>query len=406
MILNKKNHIIDTFKTIIFYLICDYARKKGSAMINFEKHNKINEYDKIILNWKNDKNLEPMRYVCIEDTKDKCWMVYDSKTGLHRKVPFGFYTEWVFNYYVISDKESLHHNKALETAKKNNIEFDEETYNKYYEFTKNAMLELQNIFSNLPHWYDLARKEQLIDGNGKNISINELQTILINQWKMFRFACFPKCWSEYVSLVFPNKEEILRLSKIITPENENIEDIANEMIESNYEQWEEANETINKIVQKSFVCYYDYVNFINENGISTSGRCFIVFDEIYLFYWDLYHILVSRLAKMPHICPRCNQLFFSNNNKARYCKECKSESNVIRNENRMKSVRYIHKKIYDKLNNSKFHSNDEIEMFLAESNYYWDIIKNKKIKKNPLFVAKIETEDDYKKWLEEKLKSI
>jgi hypothetical protein len=85
---------------------------------------------------------------------------------------------------------------------------------------------------------------------------------------------------------------------------------------------------------------------------------------------------------------------------------CKEESNVIRNENRLKSVRYIHKKIYDKINNSKFHTNTEKELFLAESNYYWDIVRGKEVKPIPLFAANIKTEEDYKKWLEEKLKSI
>lgn len=374
-------------------------------MIDYQNWENVNELDEIIIGWHESNGVENMRYVCVEDVENKCWIVYDSKTGIYDKFLFGYFVESVINEYMQSDKKAVHHKKMVETARKHNIEYDEVEKNRLFEETSDSLSILYHIFENLSGWYSLAKKGQLYSNNNEAVSIESLNNTMLNEWKKFRFACFPNSFIDVLASENMTEEDFVELANISKCDDEKLEDVIEKLKKETAISNQESRQCLNKVVTRYFIAYHDYITFTDNDGKSITGRCFLTFNIVFLFYWDLFHILVSRKADTPHICPRCKCLFWSDN-RTKYCDECKNEAHLVRNENRLKSVRYIHKKIYDKINNSKFHNDTEKELFLAESNYYWDIVRGKEVKKIPLFTAKIETEEQYKKWLEEKLNSI
>lgn len=346
----------------------------------------MNELDKIISYHQNDK-FEP-KFLIIEDLKNKCWIVYNGENGMYKEMEFGSYTVFTINEFINYSPNAMRHNQLFSSA---NADFlDPKIAERIYEQGKEAMEALLNILAELPDWKKWADPEQL-------------KEIMLGRWYYYRYACYGRTWSDFVGMSFKTLEEWKKyfFEKSYRFSEKELE----EMYEANKEEAEEHFKTMHEVVRKYSVVYYDEFEFIDEKNQRRFGRSFLVDEETHMFIWDLYHILVSGVTDSPHICPRCKQLFFSNNNKIIYCKECKAESNTIRNEKRMNSVRYIHKKIYDKINNSKFYTEDDRNKFLVESNYYWDLVRKKKVVKNPLFNEKIETEEQYRKWLEKKLKS-
>ena len=333
-----------------------------------ENKKSTNEYDKIILNAKNNPKCPPFEYLVVEDVEKKTWVTYSCANGLYKEVSFGDYVNNFITMFLRYDKNNPQHNNFLKLIGNN---FDEKNANSLFDKCKADIDELMQILPNIAKYYFLAKKGELTDANESFIDCETLDITLFNIWKKYRYFIFTNVWGDFS--------------------------------EYSEEELTESNNILHDIVSKDFVFYYDNISFIDANGNSRVGRCFLTSNDFYMFVWDLYHVLVSKLAKMPRVCPRCNSLFFSNNNKSLYCAGCKEESNVIRNEKRSKSVRYLHKRIYDRLRNSKSHSDTEKELFLAESNYYWDIVRKKNVKEIPLFTAKIETETDYKTWLENKL---
>ena len=344
-------------------------------MLDFKKPDKINEYDKIISEWSNGGSGQ-MKYLAVEDIKKKCWIVYDFETALYKEVPFGDYTEGVINSYVLTDKNSVHYKKIIDALKKDGISFNEKEMNIFAENSKYVISELHRTLSNISYWESLIKKNELVSSTGHHLSRLDFEKILLDEWKKYRFACFPKIWLDLVSLMVDNDPE-----------------------------YEELNLSVNKIVNSTLIRFCDYISFVDKEENFRNGKCFVIPEEEFLYYWDLYHVLVSNQTETPRICPRCQALFFSNNNKSLYCHRCKKESNLIRSENRKKSDRYLHKKIYDKLNNSKFYTNEEKEAFLAESNYYWDVVCGKQcVGSQKHYDNKIKTKEDYSDWLQRKLK--
>ena len=371
-------------------------------MIDFKNYKNINEYDEIILKWKKDDKTQPMKYVIVEDLKNKCWIIYDSSTGLYKEVSFGEYVESVINEFLLYDMHNAHHSKLLDMITSDS-DFDEQKANDLFNYCKKPVEQLLELLGNISKYRILAKKGELIGNSGICINSEMLEQILMNEWKKYRYINFVSVWQRYANYEFSTSEDAAEYKNKFS----SFLDSSKEEILKEWKEFaKEEAETLHAIVRESFVCYYDYIIFIDKDGNPRTGRSFVAANEMHIFCWDLYHILVSKCAEAPHICPRCKQLFFSNNNKAVYCEKCKTETNIVRNENRKKSVRYMHKKIYDKINNSKFHNDLEKELFLAESNYYWDIVKKKDVKLIPLFTEKIECEEDYKEWLERKMKSL
>jgi uncharacterized Zn finger protein (UPF0148 family) len=129
-------------------------------------------------------------------------------------------------------------------------------------------------------------------------------------------------------------------------------------------------------------------------------------QNIDIFPLDLFHVFVTGKAETPRICPRCGQLFYTDSNKYKYCPDCQGQSATIQTENRKKNVRYLHKRISDRIRNNRKYSSDFLDDFMSESNYYWYLLRGKDITPNPDYTANIQTENDYKQWLQEKLDSL
>lgn len=108
------------------------------------------------------------------------------------------------------------------------------------------------------------------------------------------------------------------------------------------------------------------------------------------------------------ICLNCGCVFQSSFSQ-RYCETCRQPENAekIRWKQRKESVRYLHKRVYDMIGNSKRFDDETRKLFLEESNYYW----SKVIGKIPKTEGKesyrdIKTENQYRKWLENTIEEI
>lgn len=350
-----------------------------------DSYDKLNEYDKILSSAKCDK-FNPV-FLVIEDLKNKCWIVYDGNTGKYCKQPFGHYVAAIINAYVNFSINAVHHNQFNDVIK-NGI-LDEDNINNYFLQTQKAFKNLLDIFLHLSYWKKVVEPDRL-------------DQILLNEWKFYRYAASPQVWADCAKAATETFDEFKNeFSKMNFFSNNELK----EMYDSEKMYVSERLETLHEVIKKIFFVYYDELIFLDMENKQHYGRAFLTTDEEHIFSLDLYHILISGVTPVPHICPHCNQIFFSNNNKIIYCEDCQSEKNVIRNQKRKQSVRYIHKKIYDKLNNSKKYTNETRDNFLNESNYYWDCVLKRDTVKNPLFTEKIETEQQYKEWLENKLNS-
>lgn len=132
-------------------------------------------------------------------------------------------------------------------------------------------------------------------------------------------------------------------------------------------------------------------------------------DFFILDFWEFLFNPIYQKSKI-HVCPNCNSIFASNNNKARYCEVCKQPEIMgkIRYRNRKENkARKLHQDILTiayKLNKTKH--NECSNAFLNESNYYWDVVRGKKPEKIKGYSAKIKTESDYMKWLEKKYEEL
>lgn len=148
----------------------------------------------------------------------------------------------------------------------------------------------------------------------------------------------------------------------------------------------------------------------------TDGKLFPVEEYIFnepsdifiLDFWEFLFNPIYQNAKI-HFCPNCNSMFFSSNNKARYCEVCRQPEVMgkIRYANRKANkARKLHHDIATLAYSLNTKENDISNSFLNESNYYWDIVQGKKPEKIKEYSAKIKTKADYMKWLEKKYEEI
>lgn len=127
-------------------------------------------------------------------------------------------------------------------------------------------------------------------------------------------------------------------------------------------------------------------------------------DLSYLFEFDLYKVLVDGSCGVFHVCQHCGKAYFDNDNKTKYCSDCRKNQKQILAENRKSNKsRYLHKRIQDKLKQQK---KDTID-FSAESNYYWAVCRGKKPKTKKLeSYQNITSEEKYIEWLENTLDTL
>ena len=168
-----------------------------------------------------------------------------------------------------------------------------------------------------------------------------------------------------------------------------------------------------------------YFNSIYEKLITFKGMGFLedingklfpieqyIFSEqsdiFILDFWEFLFNPIYQKAKI-RFCPNCNSIFFSSNNKARYCEVCRQPEVMgkIRYANRKANkARKLHHDITTLAYSLNTNENDISNSFLNESNYYWDIVQGKNPEKVKEYSAKIKTEADYMKWLEKKYEEI
>lgn len=133
---------------------------------------------------------------------------------------------------------------------------------------------------------------------------------------------------------------------------------------------------------------------------------------IYMFSEDLWQLLFFENTPKIRTCANCDRLYFSNNFKAKYCPDCKGNYGKIRYKHRKEnSTRALHNSILNQLYlkyggsspaKSAGMTSDISNAFLAESNYYWDVVNGRNPQPNPDYNADIQTETDYIRWLESK----
>lgn len=350
----------------------------NSELSEFRRKEKIKKYEQVGRETPNYLYREikktELRYWILEDTANKQWLIYDSANEQTKLLPFGEYVTFILNGFLVMQKDHIHYEKycsALEKAGMSMQDYDD-TAKHVSEYAD----ELQKLSDILSGYVQCT----------KNFSKNQLESYIYQIWIRYRYCFQDKIWGEYIS-------ERNRTTCDYRVSNNPVR--VNKAVDLAHRNADEINQMLHHIVSKYKFIYHDYMS-VTWKGETISGRTYVTDSMDYIFSLDLLHILKSDVDS-PRKCPRCNQLFFSNNYKARYCPDCKECSKKIRAENRKNNpCRYLHKQITDLLNNYR----DGSEAFREESNYYWAIIQGKEPKTIPInFDSSITTEKDYYDWL-------
>lgn len=316
------------------------------------------------------------RYCVLEDMNAKNYLVFDTKDDWKFMViSFGDILFNILNLFIDSSEASVYHSKLLKYIGKEVVEelaMCKTTY--------------ENLLSIITH----------MEANSTYPDKTALKCAYIREWKKYRYMNRYDIYSKYSDL----------LSNDISKDDCIIElygSIENYK-KANEEEFEEITAMLHSIIIKDYFVPHDIVYMNCENGWFY-GKTWFTSDVNFIFSLELYHLFVDNVIEHPHICPRCGHLYYSNNNKSKYCDSCKNNYSDIRKEYRQKNqARYIHKRINDKLH-SKRYSEEELDKFMIESNYYWDIVKGNEPKTKPEgWYLDISTEEEYKSWLESKLK--
>lgn len=315
------------------------------------------------------------RYCVLEDMNAKNYLIFDTKNDWKFMiVPFGDILFNMLNCFIDSSEISVHHSKLLEYM-------DEEAVEEMAR-CKTMCEDLLDIITHMK-------------ANSTYPDKTALKCSYIREWKKYRYMNRTDIYSKYSDLL---SNDISKDDYII-----DLYGSLENLKKANEEEFEEITATLHSIITKDFFVPYDTVYMNCENGWFY-GETWFTSDVNFVFSRELYHLFVDNTIEQPHICPRCGHLYYSNNNKSKYCDSCKNNYSDIRKEYRQKNqTRYIHKRINDKLH-SKRYSEEELDRFMIESNYYWDIVKQKEPKTKPeSWYLNISTEEEYKNWLENKL---
>lgn len=353
-----------------------------------ENRKEQNEYDKIAfqfaLNLKNGFDEKENSLLVIEDINHKQWVIYDTSKGMYQEIPFGHIVIELLKEFDMRTEDHIHHRKWIGYMKECGLP-DDPLNERITKDIKPYILELKK---------DIAK----IDGYRKSNHLEEMKMALLNDWKRYRMASYENVFRDIMDLTSDNEENYKTYDFML--ENE-----IKESIKSNHEEAVSLARDMYAIHNRYHFCYCDYITFDDKDLVPHTGKAYLALDYPDIFAADLYHVFVSGLSGIPRLCPRCESLFYATN-KSKYCDNCKEDSAVIRNEKRKKSVRYYHKKVYDKISQSKKYDNEFRNAFMNESNYYWDIVQGKEVLQNPSYREKIKTKEQYKLWLEMKLKTL
>lgn len=319
-----------------------------------------------------------LRYLIIEDMSNKRWFIYDSDISRTYFIDFGEYTLFLLNDILGYLPDFPYHKQKRKEALNFITEED-------YEDTKNI------ICDNKEKFIELFETLSTFDGHKKSYNEFEMSRYSYGLWLRYRYLCYVKNWTRIIHDRDITKADVSKLK--YQPDDKE------KFIECCHESAEELEEYLHHTITGEFFIYHDFMSCIISDGSIISGNAYIARDIKDIFPLDLLHVLKCD-AKTPRKCPRCGQLYFSNNNKSKYCSECKANSNIIRQENRKNNpCRYLHKQITDILNN---YGGDGSENFRIESNYYWAIVQGNTPKQIPVsYNPNITTRGDYFKWLQE-----
>ena len=305
-----------------------------------------------------------LQYAVIEDMENKRYIVTDMNNDMRYFIaPFVHFTVETLSNLLAGGKGDIYHTSFLESCRKAGYEFSEK--------------EVEDNIDEKKEYIDKLIDIILQRDTFKSEDDCLLKAALVNTWKAYRYMHFD-LWNEYIYLVECGSEA---------------DTLVSEYCFSEY-------------LKNNSIFVYNDIQSIKIDEKWVSGNCWFTENFGFMFARDLYHTLVdcSNDVKIKK-CSRCGHLFIAETNKHKYCPDCKATPNTIRVEQRKKSVRYLHKRVYDKLNNYDKYSYNGKKMlsdFLAESNYYWDIVRGKEIELNPMYSNKIKTEEQYRKWLEKK----
>ena len=265
-----------------------------------------------------------LRFCVIENTERKEYLVLDSENDFEMGfcIPFGGIVSNLLNSFIKLNPNSVHHNDFKANLLEYGQTFSDEDIINQYNLRSKDIDQLIRIIKQR----DTFKYPDKI----------ALKCAYIRDWKKYRHI-FCEDWDGLES-------------------------------EENH---------LHKVTEKSFI-YYDLIYF-DYSGEWTYGNVWFAELEANIFPQDLYHVMVDNSAKLPRFCPRCGLMYYSNNNKSKYCPECKKQSNDIRKENIKKNpTRYLHKRVWDKINAHKDkYDKDFLNAFMNESNYYWHNISGK-----------------------------
>lgn len=100
-------------------------------------------------------------------------------------------------------------------------------------------------------------------------------------------------------------------------------------------------------------------------------------------------------------CPICGNAFVKRDKRRNFCDVCSIDEykkKKYNDQKRKSDLQYLHKITTDMLRNRQ----EDYNEFVNESHYYADIVSGKDIEFNPKYDQTIQTEADYRKWLEQK----
>jgi hypothetical protein len=119
-----------------------------------------------------------------------------------------------------------------------------------------------------------------------------------------------------------------------------------------------------------------------------------------LAFWDLMEI---RNHNIPFsCCSHCNNIYIKRKHNSKYCSKCSSNYKAIQDKKRQSTPRGLHHKVYTYMRNSYKFSDNEINAFQDESDYYWSLLNGKNPINEHHYQTDIHTENDYILWLNQK----
>lgn len=300
-----------------------------------------------------------LQYLVVENSQKKQWAIYDSETERIRLITFGYPTLSLLNGILTCSSNYPYQEISKQSYL--NAGIPEEDYDIWATTNKNCIDELTKLS------YTLSMFAAYKDTHTQE----ETAAYAYEIWRLYRYCYKTKVWQDFID-------------------------------EYNASEKEEASEiemNIHKIMRQTMFIHHDFMTFAADNGSIISGESYVTDRIDNIFSRDLLHILQCD-TPMIRECAHCKQLYFSNNNKSRYCDTCKQHQNDIRQQKRKNNpCRYLHKQITDILNNNY----DGSEEFRKESNYYWSVVQGKTPSKtSKVYDKHITTERAYLKWLQEK----